>query len=80
MDKHYRNLNGIIGQSKEIIHQAYDKGYKAGKSDYEKQPVTWEHDYSSKQYLQFKCSGCGLLSYADYPYCPWCGCPAGGKE
>lgn len=70
--KHYRNLNGIIGQSKELIHQAYDRGYKQAKIDYARPPtklVAEPHEGG----LQFRCKNCNKLMVAFYPYCPWCG-------
>ncbi len=73
MDKHYRNLNGIIGKSKEIICQAYDRGYKAGKEDYEKPPTKLTPECVEGG-MQFRCENCKRAMIANYTFCPYCGC------
>lgn len=70
--KHYRNLNGIIGQSKELIHQAYDRGYKQAKIDYARPTTTLKCEFV-EGCMQFRCDNCKRAMIAHYSYCPYCG-------
>ena len=49
MSKDYSNLEGLIGNVKESIRNAYDKGYKQGRKDAEKEARKkeyWEQGYN----------------------------------
>ena len=71
--KHYRNLNRIVGQSREVIYRAYDSGYKAGREDYEKPTTTLTPEYVEGG-MQFRCENCKRAMIANYTFCPYCGC------
>ena len=72
--KHYRNLNGCVSKMHRVIYDAYDKGYKQGRTNYERPRAHWQ-DVPQKQYISFRCDNCKSLSIAQYLFCPHCGSP-----
>lgn len=75
---YYRNLNGVIKQSTDAIHKAYDNGYKQAQLDLQKIPTMFIPE-QTKQGIRFRCKDCRETSIAYYPYCPWCGKPIAGR-
>ena len=72
--KHYRNLNGCVSKMRRVIYDAYDRGYKQGRTDYERHHGEWKF-IVKKTYTSFECSNCKSLSIAKYTFCPHCGSP-----
>ena len=72
--KHYRNLNGCISKMHRIIYDAYDRGYKQGRTDYERNRGDWQL-VPQQRYTGFRCSNCKNYAIAKYTFCPHCGSP-----
>lgn len=72
--KHYRNLNGCVSKMHRVLYDAYDKGYKQGRTDYERLRAEWQ-DVPQKNYTSFRCSNCKSFAIAKYLFCPHCGSP-----
>ena len=72
--KVHRQCNRLFGSLRDSLYEAYDKGYEQAKSDYEKPAINWIAE-PREGGIQFKCDGCNSYAIANYPHCPWCGCP-----
>ena len=77
--KHYRNLNGCVSKMHRVIYDAYDKGYKQGRTDYERPRSEWI-EVPQENYISFKCFNCKSLSIAKYLFCPFCGSYTGEDD
>ena len=72
--KHYRNLNGCVTKMHRVLYDAYDKGYKQGRTDYERLRAEWQ-EVPTENYTSFRCSNCKSFAIAKYLFCPHCGSP-----
>lgn len=74
MSKCHRSVNKLVGESRELLYQAYDKGYEQGKADYEKRPGHWTMKFNSKHGM-YECSECFVRNFVPSMFCPDCGAP-----
>lgn len=72
MAKNYRSCNRLVGDARDAVHAAYDRGYQQAKTDYKRNNNEWIPTPNEK-FISYKCSGCQSLSIAKYSFCPHCG-------
>jgi hypothetical protein len=75
----YKQITNEVKESRLLLQKAYERGYKQAETDYKKSPINWKAE-PREGGIQFRCSGCNSYAIANYPHCPWCGCPVEKEE
>ena len=74
MSKCHRSVNKLVGGSRDLLYEAYDKGYEQGKTDYERHPGHWTMKNGTR-YGVYECSECFVRNFVPTMFCPDCGAP-----
>lgn len=74
MSRCHRTVNKLVGGSRDLLYEAYDKGYEQGKIDYQRHPGQWSFKFG-KICGEYECSECKKRSFAPHDYCHICGAP-----
>ena len=74
MSKCHRTVNKLVGGSRDLLYEAYDKGYEQAEKDYKREPGCWTFRFG-KYCGEYECSQCLRRSFAPTNYCHICGAP-----
>ena len=74
MSRCHRTINKLVGGSRDLLYEAYDKGYDQGKIDYARHPGHWTFKFT-KTRGEYECSECKSREITARKFCPECGAP-----